>query len=314
MTDNKELEEKIAAFLADRNKETMAHIMVALEKATLFLPSMTPDNVDEKTMEEIKSGKTVKLPKETQIKPCLIKNDKEEYLLPLFSSPAQIPQEKKSPGLLAVPFFFAVNMVVKNKENLKGILLNPFTDGVVIPMVLLEMAHKRAQAIAAAASATTVSPDGKKTIKMNEQQFRSFAHARVSFAYLPKFCFENGKDALEKLQKNGAYMLLDYYKEVFPPNVAVPYEASDFGFMLLNVTDTLSIMRVDFPEKDMQIGNALRSYVAYNSANNQISYYSVEKSKDGLVFSQIADGGEHKILQSVPESGAELETIMEFVG
>ena len=62
--DNSLLEQAVETFAKDRTKENFVKIMEHLEKAVVYVPTMMPDNLDQETMDSIRGGKGVKLPKD----------------------------------------------------------------------------------------------------------------------------------------------------------------------------------------------------------------------------------------------------------
>ena len=75
--------------------------------------------------------------------PCLLRKESGEQALPIFSSAAQIPKDKKSPTVLALPFFACVSMAMANQEKIEAVVLNPFTHNMVLNKAVLEVADKR---------------------------------------------------------------------------------------------------------------------------------------------------------------------------
>lgn len=112
--DNKALEEAIAAFRADKERDSYVKVMELLEKSIVLVPVMPPKDIAPELMEQLKAGKPVQFSKDTKIVPCLLRKETGEQALPVFTSPAQIPEDKKSPMLMAMPFMGVVSMVSAN--------------------------------------------------------------------------------------------------------------------------------------------------------------------------------------------------------
>lgn len=176
--DNSQLELAAETFAKDRTKENFVKIMEHLEKAVVYMPTMMPDNLDKETMDGIRGGKGVKLPKDAKILPCLLKKESGEQALPIFSSLKQVPLDKKSPAIMALPFFNCVSMAMANKEKVQAVVLNPFTQNVTLPPQILEIAQKRGQAAK------------PQKVKLTEKQFHQMAHGLVAYQLLPGFLYE----------------------------------------------------------------------------------------------------------------------------
>ena len=50
----------------------------AISAGLLYLPAMMPENLDQETMESLKTGKGIKLPKDAKVVPCLLKKENGE--------------------------------------------------------------------------------------------------------------------------------------------------------------------------------------------------------------------------------------------
>lgn len=298
--DNTKLETAAEAFLKERTKENFVSIMEQLEKAVVYLPSMMPENLDADTAAAVKAGQSAKLPKDAKIMPCLLKKESGEQFLPVFSSQKHIPNERRSPAVLGMPFLSCVAMAMANQGAVSSVVLNPFTQNIIIPKQMLEVAHKRGM------MAQT------KTLKLTPQQFHEFAQRRVAFELLPAFLHEKQKEGLENLQEEEGKRLLEIYTSIYPKEIKVPYREDDFAFMTLNVTENLQITRIDMPEKNITKGLCFRIYVVWKRDTEEIKYYTIEKAENGNEIGIVYADRKHEIIRLAPDNGAEIETIMEL--
>lgn len=301
MIDNTALEALTAEFAKDRSKENFVKIMEQLEKSTILVPTMIPENISSEEMRQAKSGKQLKLAKDARFTPCLLKKDTGEQALPIFSSQAQIPKDKTSPAVLAMPFFTCVSMVMSNAEKVETIVLNPFTQSVVIPKQILEVAQKRSAMPTA------------KTVKLTEKQFHQLAHRRVSYELLPVFLFEKNYEGVEKLQKEEGGFILSLFTSIYPKEIKAPYGEDDFSLMTLNITDNLQITRIDMPDKNMDKGMCSRIYVVWKSDALKLYYYTIEKGENGSDIARVYADRKHEVIESAPDNGAEIEAVMNLV-
>lgn len=298
MIDNKQLEAVLEIFVKDRSQDNFVKLMELVEKSVLLVPALMPENLDEEVMKQARSGKGVELPKDARVTPCLIKKESGEQALPVFSSQKHILMEKKSPAVLALPFFACVSMVMSNADKVDTIVLNPFTQSIVLSKQILEVALKRSR------------KPQTKTVKLTEKQFHELAHRRITYELLPVFLYEKQREGLEQLQKEEGSFLLERYTSVYPKEIKVPYTEDDFSLMTMNVTDSLQITRIDMPEKNMVKGLCCRIYVVWNKDTESIEYYTIEKAEKGNEIGRVYADRRHEVIGPVPENGAEIETIM----
>lgn len=302
--DNSKLEEALDEFVKDRQKEKYAQVMGILEKSVVIVPTMPPKDLDEETQKLMQEGKPVQLPKDAKIMPCLLRKESGEMALPIFTSPAQIPQDKKSPAVLAMPFFGMLGIVMANKEKIEAVVVNPFTHSMVLTKAILEVAQKRKEALAKPQT---------KTIKVTEKQFQNLVHNRVAMYLLPKYLFENKEEGLKKLQKEEGSFLLSFYDEVYPEGRKTAFAEDDFSVMTLNITDNIQLTRVDMPEKAMKKGMCYRVYAAWKREEEELCYYTLEKTEEGNFIGRIWEDGRHERIEQAPDNGAEIEAVMNLV-
>lgn len=302
--DNSQLEELIEQFAksTEKDKDTYVRIMEALEKSVVLLPTQVPTNLDEETEKRMKAGQPIKLPKEAQIVPCLFRKETGEQAVPVFTSVKQIPEDKKSPTLLTIPFFGCVAMMMANKENMEAMIVNPFTHGMILPRSVIEVANKRKEALYAQS----------QKIQVSEEQFRSLSHNQVALKLLPAFLFEQKEEGKQLLQKEQGNLLVRFYQKLYPDKTRNPYTADQFSVMSLNITDSLELIRIDLPDESMRPGMCYRVYAAYRSDIAVMQYYYMEKTAEGGVIGTVLSNGKHEVIINVTDNGSEMETIIEL--
>ena len=297
--DNKALEEAIAAFRSDKERDSYVKVMELLEKSIVIVPAIPPKDIDPELMEQLKAGKPVQFPKETKIVPCLLRKETGEQALPIFTSPEQIPEDKKSPMVMAMPFMGVVSMAAANQDKVEEVVVNPFTGMMVLNRSVLEIAEKRRKAVGQI-----------KTVQLTQEQFQDLAHNRVSLFLLPKYLFEQKEEGLKKLQQEEGAFLLQLYDEVYPKGKKSGCRAEDFSLMTLNLTDTMQLTRLDMPDETNKKGLCYRVYAVYKRDTEEILYYTLENTQDGNMIARVTQDGTHEILEPAPENGAEIEAVM----
>lgn len=304
MSDNDVLEQAVDTFIKEKTKENFVRMMEELEKANIFLPAMFPKEMNEKAKAAIRAGKSINVSKDTKIIPCLLKKESGEQVIPVFSSGRHIPKERRSPALLNLPFLNCVNMALSNSDKISAVVLNPFTQNIVVGKEMLEVARKRGKMANA------------KAVKVTEKQFHYLAHRRLTYETLPKFLFTDPKGALEKLHQEEGRLLISLCSSLYPEKLEQPYPEEAFSTMTLNITDNLQITRIDLPERYVTIGSCIRAYVVWKRDSETLKYYTVEKSQDIVKKAEtqriggILPDGSHEDFGEMPNNGAELERIM----
>ena len=302
--DNARLEAAVADFAQNRQKENYAKVMEILEKSVVLMPALQPQGIPEDTLAQMKEGKPVQLPKEAKILPCLLRKDSGEQILPIFTSTAQIPQDKKSPTLLAIPFQACLSMLMASKGQVEVMVLNPFTHNMVLTKEILDVAVKRRDAA-----------KQQKTVRVSEKQFHDLVHNRVALYLLPKYLFEHKEEGLKKLQHEEGSFLLQFYKESYPDNqkISVAVRAEEFSVMTLNVTEDMQITRLDMPDGTAKKGMCYRVYVVWMHKTQEVLYYTMEKTEEGNYIGQVLSEGKHELVEPAPDNGAEIEAVMNLV-
>lgn len=297
--DNNALEEAIAKFREDKERDSYVKVMELLERSIVLVPAMPPKDLPAEIMEQMQAGKPVKLPKEAKILPCLLRKETGEQALPIFTSPAQIPPDKKSPMVVAMPFMGVISMVSANQDKVSEVVVNPFTGIMVLNQSILEIAEKRRKAAGQI-----------KTVQVTKEQFQELAHNRMALSLLPKYLFEKGEEGLKKLQQEEGEFLMSLYEEIYPKGQKAPWQPDDFSLMTLNITDTVQLTRVDMPDETAKKNLCYRVYAVWKRDAEQLLYYALEKTGDGNVIAKVSADGAHEVVEPAPENGAEIEAIM----
>lgn len=301
--DNSQLESALEEFAQDRQKDSYAKVMEILEKSAVLVPSLPPQGLDQEAQEAMRTGETVHLSKDVKVIPCLLKKSDGGSALPIFSSAAQIPPDKRSPVVLTLSFAACLSMVMANQEHIDVVALNPFTHNMVLSKAVLEVAVKRLESVSQA-----------KGVNLTPEQFRQVLHNRVMLYLLPMHLFKEGEEGLERLRTEEGAFLVPFYKEVYPQgnDAAIAQALQDFSVMTLNVTDDMQILRLDTPSRTEKAGMCYRVYVVLNRDTQQIQYYTLEKTKQGSYFGRIMPDGTYERMEPVPDNGTEIEAVIKF--
>lgn len=280
---NDRLEEAIKAYAAERTKENLSAILNLLRPTRLLVPAMlkAPD----------------------QPTPCFLKNNNGEQFMVVYTSKAQIPKEPKSQAILSMPFPACNNIVVKPELELMGMVINPFTDNLILKKELVEKLHEADQ-----------KAGQMKQIKMTPEQFNVFVKKQVEFGVLPKRLFAEGAEFVEKLCDERESFVNQIFAETYKEAKLYPYTENDYSVMALDIAEDLTLIRVDLPEKGIVPSICYRVYITFNPLTKKAGYYTIEKSqeKDVRILGEILENGSHADHGEAPVEGAELQKIMDL--
>lgn len=300
--DNTKLEAAAEEFAKGRQKEQYAALMELLEKSVVLVPTLAPQGLDREAQKMMQEGRQVQLPKDAKIMPCLLRRENGGQVFPIFTSLPQIPKDKRSPAVVAMPFFSCVAMVMGNQEAVESIVLNPFTHNVVLPKAILEIADKRRNAL-----------QHTKTVKLTEKQFQDLVHNRVAMQLLPKYLFERKEEGLKDLQREEGELIVGFYREAYPEGKkdSVAVRPDDFSTMTLNLTDNMQMTRIDMPaDMAKRKGMCYRAYAVWMRDTKEVLYYTFEKTEQGNQIGRILPDGRHEVVEAAPDNGAEIEAVM----
>lgn len=299
--DNTQLEAVLEEFVQGRQKEKYAAVMEVLERSLILVPVMQPQGLDEEAQRLMKEGKQVRIPQGAKIMPCLLRKETGEQALPIFTSAAQIPEDRKPPALMALPFEACLSMFMANPGQVEAMVMNPFTHNMVLPQAVLDVAVKRFGA-----------KKQPKTIKVTEQQFGQLVHNRVALQMLPGYLFTHGEEGLRQLQHEEGALMLRFYRECYPEErkSAVAVRQEDFSVMALNVTEDMQITRIDMPDSAAKKGMCYRAYAVWMRGTQELLYYTLEKTEQGNQIGKVSPDGKHEFVEQAPDNGAEIEAVM----
>ena len=119
---NDRLEEAIKDYAAGRTKEKLTAVLNLLRPTKLLVPAMlkAPD----------------------QPTPCFLKSGTGEQYFVVYTSKEQMANAPKSQALLSMPFPACNSVAVKPELNLSGMVINPFTDNLVLKIELIQKLHE----------------------------------------------------------------------------------------------------------------------------------------------------------------------------
>ena len=280
---NDKLEKAIKDYAAECTKENLTVVLNLLRPTKLLVPAM--------------------LKAQNQPIPCFLKNNDGEQFLAAYTSKEQIPEEPKSQAVLSMPFPACNSVVVKPELRLAGMVINPFSDNLVLKTELIQKLHEADEAIAK-----------RKQIKMTPAQFNAFAKKEVEYGIFPRRLFEEGAEFVSKLSEERETFVNELFLEGYKEPKLYPYSENDYSVMALDIAEDLTLIRVDLPEKDMTVPLCYRIYISFNPQTGKAGYYTIEMTadKDVRLLGEMQSNGTHVSHGDAPVEGAELQKIMDL--
>lgn len=250
--------------------------------------------------------------------PCVIKNDEGKLFMPIYTSKGQIPAEPKSPVILNIPYLAVNDMALKKEVNADGIVINPFTHNLVFKKELLEkiaqVEKARQEAAKNPQKANQSQQPQTKTIQLTEQQYTLVERRQFEMVFLPGKFFEGKQEFMDRLAKEKEEYIDSLYEESYQQKRMYPYLPEDFAVMVMSISDTLSVARIDMQTRDMDIGSSIRAYLVCDTANDVTRYFSIELGKErNHILAEINPDRTRTSLGEAPVEGAELQAILDIV-
>ncbi|MDD6637165.1 MAG: SseB family protein [Lachnospiraceae bacterium] len=284
---NPEVEELMKNYAQEKTPEHLNQLIEKLRLSRMLVPA----NLNDKK----------------QPVPCLIKSPTGELFLPIYTSKQQIPKEPKSAAVINMPFLVLNKLAAKPENKAAGIVINPFSDNLLFKAPLVqkieEVEAKRANA------------PKTKTMQLTPEQYVLFERRQFEFGFLPKRFFEQGMTMLEELCEKKEEYIDALFEESYQQKRMYPYLPEDFSVMVMNISEELLLVRVDFPNRDMGVPSCWRVYMAWNRDTDKGRYFTIEKTKENGVslLGEIGKDWKHVDHGQSPVEGAELQRVLDLI-
>lgn len=299
MPKNEELLKLLKEYKSESNVEKLNTLVSELVKCTIFVPAMV--NADKKPV------------------PKLMKAPDGKMFLGIYTDRDQVPESERKDSLLVMPYLMANNVVMFSENQIQGVVLNPFSDNLVLKKELVvridEVEKRKAELKNNSNPTAKMSPDGK-SMAMTEREYNQFERTQFEVGYLPGKLFAEGQAFIDKLIKEKENYIDEMYEDSYKEKRMYPLLPEDFSVMPLSLSDDLTVIRVDMPEKDVAFGNAYRVYICFNKATNEARYFRIAqgKEKSEVYLEEVTKDKKYIRVQEAPVEGTELSTITELIG
>lgn len=287
---NPEVEEKMTSYVADKTPQNLNALVEALVKTRVLNPATLNDQ---------------KFPI-----PVAIKNKNGETFLPIYTEKTQIPKDPQSAVIMNLPFLAVVEVALKNPES-AGVVINPFSNNLILKRPLLERINE----------VETARREGKpiphapvqKEIKLTEDQYLLFERNRFEFASLPAKFFEDVDAFMETLSKRKEEYIDELFEESYQQKRMYPYLPEDFSVMALGLSESTTAIRLDMPSRDRGIPCSLRIYMVRDKEADIARYFLIEQGKEKVELTEMTAEKKHVSHGEAPVEGAELQTILDLI-
>lgn len=254
-----------------------------------------------------------------------------ELFQAIFTDKDKMPPDKVSDGVLNMPFVEVVKATLKFNANITGMVINPFSQGVMFKRELLEKIQEnteKAQKVQEAMKAiqnmdgveleTVTNEDGKQVtqLKMTEEQYVKFERGKFEMTFLPARFLDTKADFVKELCSDKEEFIDRLYEESYQNKRMYPYLLEEFQVMAMKVSDTTEIVYVKMPERDMNPGAAEGVYFVWDEDKSIARYFAKLASNKPKVFEmvEVEKPGELKHLGEAPSEGNELNWIIDQLG
>ena len=301
--DNTSLEKAIKDFSADQSKENMVQLMANMHPAILFVPATFPADMDKRLLKDLSAGHPNKIPQGEKLIPAVLKNTMGDKFFPVFTSREQIPAGQKYPAMLCLPFVECRNLIDKANGEIKAMVVNPFTNNLILNPAFMEATKKAEQQ----------RPQAKR-VQMTVKEFNTMVRAQIERGVLPRQILENGEAMVDKIcEEREEFIYGMYAKSYETGSVACPYTVDDFSVMVLDLSDTMRYINIKLPEKNLEKGAAKAIYIVWNPQEKKAFYYMAQVIEPGKAqLLQVCGPKEARTLGPAPAEGEEIRSIMEL--
>ena len=249
------------------------------------------------------AGHPNKIPQGVKLIPAVLKNTMGDKFFPVFTSREQIPADQKYPAMLCLPFVECRNLIDKANGEIKAMVVNPFTNNLILNPAFMEATKKAEQQ----------RPQAKR-VQMTVKEFNTMVRAQIERGVLPRQILENGEAMVDKIcEEREEFIYGMYAKSYETGSVACPYTVDDFSVMVLDLSDTMRYINIKLPEKNLEKGAAKAIYIVWNPQEKKAFYYMAQVIEPGKAqLLQVCGPKEVRNLGPAPAEGEEIRSIMEL--
>ena len=220
---NEDVEAQIDLYLKEKTGENLNALIELMRTRRVLVPANLND--------------------EKKPVPCLINSPKNGMFLPIYTSKKEIPESPRSEAVINMPFLATNNMVFQQDEKVSGIVINPFTQNLIFKRALVEKIEEVEKKRKEGAQ--------PKKMQLTQEQYLLFERKQFEFGFMPKRFFAQGKQMMDDLCEKKEEYMDQFFEECYQQKRMYPYLPEDFSVMVMDLSDSLLIVRVDLPVRDI---------------------------------------------------------------
>lgn len=282
---NEAVEAAIKEYAGNQTKENLTKVVNLLRPSLLLVPAMV--NEEKKAV------------------PLFLRNNEGIAFLAVFTGKEQVPDDMRKQTVMVMPFPMCNGIVANDNFTLKGMVLNPYTDNLILKTDLIKRLYEADQELA-------------KQMKMRQQnispaQYAEGLRRQVEYKLLPARLYTEGEDFVNRLCAEKEALICGIFGRASIAGRGNPYKESDFAVMALNISSELTLIRIDMPGKAEHAPFCYRVYLTFNPISKKAGYYTIEKFPDqeGRRLGAMDMNGKHVDMGEAPIEGVELQEIIE---
>lgn len=297
-TDNSNIEKLLDEMKKNQSNELAAQLTEALGKAFVYVPATMPKDTDPAILKKMMENPGVEspIPDGAQPQPCVLQNDNGSKFFPVFTSEEEMEKGKgvpKFPITLNLPFKACLD-IMSSIEDITAAVINPFNQNIVM-------------------NVSRNTPEEQKS-QLTEAQFHAVIRQQMESRVFPHKIHTEGETYIEDLCKRQGECIVELFEEPYAEAENCPYSADDYDFMILNISDTLRLIRITTPTDKQYPEMAISIFIAWNPAEKKSRYFAIIKSRDGEPnkLYEVTDEQKVESLGDAPDEGMELQSIIDI--
>ena len=315
---NEALEKAMKEFVADKTNQTMAKLMAVMRDARFLVPADFPPDVKEKVIEKAKRGEKVDVKMAPRMLPIIVQNQNGEHFAPAYTSRDHMKTDAKYPAILNVTIDELLRIASAPQLELKGIILNPDTDKMILHQKFID-AMKQVKAAQAQQAAQPQPQSGEQTpakeIKMSRAQFELFARRTCEWGIIPGAVHKEKAEFMKKLEEQQGRFMAALYRQPYGDKIPCPYSEKDFDIMILDIDEETCVASIELPKQNLAPQMAASMYIVWNPKTDEMHYFTIEQRPQGEdnVLCGFGANGKREELQTAPASGNEISAVLDLV-
>lgn len=179
-------------------------------------------------------------------------------------------------------------------EDITAAVINPFNQNIVM-------------------NVSRNTPEEQKP-QLTEAQLHAVIRQQMESRVFPHKIHTEGETYIEDLCKRQGECIVELFEEPYAELENCPYSADDYDFMILNISDTLRLIRITTPTDKQYPEMAISIFIAWNPAEKKSRYFAIIKSRDGEPnkLYEVTDEQKVESLGDAPDEGMELQSIIDI--